>query len=125
MFVKDGLPACAEEARLARKSASWICALPDTGHHPSATRHLRVTSMDSMFSVWYTAFSDGQITRARRVTWWRLSQQTRVQSVSMTWRALPKDKKIDARHVTGRCLKKMLASSQGGVSRSKRGLGLT
>mmetsp|Transcript_733 Transcript_733/g.1692 ORF Transcript_733/g.1692 Transcript_733/m.1692 type:complete len:213 (-) Transcript_733:324-962(-) len=51
------VPTCAELARLARNRASWICALPLTGHQPSATRHLRVTSMENMLSVWYTAFS--------------------------------------------------------------------
>ena len=53
-FVASGwntVPICALDDRLARNSASCTLALALTGHHPSATRHLRVTSMENMFRV--------------------------------------------------------------------------
>ena len=38
-------------------SPSLTSSAADTGHQASATRHLRVTSMDSWFMTWNTAFS--------------------------------------------------------------------
>lgn len=51
------VPTWALLTRAASTSAVWMRALAAAGHQPSATRHLAVTSNESRFSVWYTAFS--------------------------------------------------------------------
>lgn len=47
----------AEDRWAADCKASWTRALALVGTQASATSTLRVTSMDSLFSVWYTAVS--------------------------------------------------------------------
>ena len=51
------VPICAEAERFAARSASRTRGFAAAGHHPSATRHLRVTSTENAFSAWYVAFS--------------------------------------------------------------------
>lgn len=81
----------------------------ETGHHPSATRHLRVTSMLNMFSVWYTAFS--RLTCTARLT---VSLQDAAQPGDQIKSLTPSNSSLPVLHLQSSLIlhRSMLQSSQ-------------